>query len=57
MHRTRTGFGRLIEFGADVIVECAGKPESFKIAFESLRKDGAVLLTGMLGGLIDESTE
>jgi hypothetical protein len=33
MNGTRTGFRRLIEFGADFIVECAGKPESFKIAF------------------------
>jgi hypothetical protein len=35
MHRTRTGFEGLVEFGADAIVECAGKPESFKIAFEN----------------------
>jgi hypothetical protein len=35
MHRTRTGFGRLVEFGADAIVACTAKPESLKIAFEN----------------------
>ena len=54
--RTWTGTRRLNEFNADVIFEYAGKPESFLIAFESVRKSGSVSLTGMLGGLIDEWT-
>jgi alcohol dehydrogenase len=35
--------------GADVVVECAGTPDSFKIAFDSVRKGGAVSLMGMWG--------
>jgi alcohol dehydrogenase len=36
-------------YGADVVVECAGTPDSFKIAFESVRKGGSVSLMGMWG--------
>jgi len=36
-------------YGADVVVECAGTPESFKIAFDSVRKGGSVSLMGMWG--------
>lgn len=36
-------------YGADVVVECAGNPEAFKIAFESVRKGGSVSLMGMWG--------
>jgi alcohol dehydrogenase len=36
-------------YGADVVVECAGNPESFKIAFDSVRKGGSVSLMGMWG--------
>lgn len=36
-------------YGADVVVECAGNPEAFSIAFESVRKGGAVSLMGMWG--------
>lgn len=36
-------------YGADVVVECAGTPDSFKIAFDSVRKGGAVSLMGMWG--------
>jgi alcohol dehydrogenase len=35
--------------GADGGVECAGNPEAFKIAFESVRKGGSVSLMGMWG--------
>ena len=53
---TWTGFGRLVEFSAGVIFECADKPESFQTAFVSVRKGGPASLTGRLGGLINEST-
>ena len=36
-------------YGADVVVECAGTPDSFKIAFDSVRKGGSVSLMGMWG--------
>jgi len=36
-------------YGADVVVECAGTPASFKIAFDSVRKGGSVSLMGMWG--------
>lgn len=36
-------------YGADVVVECAGTPESFKLAFDSVRKGGSVSLMGMWG--------
>ncbi|MBW2412681.1 MAG: alcohol dehydrogenase catalytic domain-containing protein [Deltaproteobacteria bacterium] len=36
-------------YGADVVVECAGTPESFQIAFDSVRKGGSVSLMGMWG--------
>jgi alcohol dehydrogenase len=40
-------------YGADVVVECAGNPEAFKIAFESVRKGGSVSLMGMWGKPIE----
>ena len=40
-------------YGADVVVECAGKPDSFKIAFDSVRKGGSVSLMGMWGEPIE----
>jgi alcohol dehydrogenase len=40
-------------YGADVVVECAGTPDSFKIAFESVRKGGSVSLMGMWGEPIE----
>jgi len=36
-------------YGADVVVECAGTPDSFNIAFNSVRKGGSVSLMGMWG--------
>jgi len=36
-------------YGADVVVECVGTPEAFQIAFDSVRKGGAVSLMGMWG--------
>jgi alcohol dehydrogenase len=36
-------------YGVDVVVECAGTPDSFKIAFDSVRKGGSVSLMGMWG--------
>lgn len=40
-------------YGADVVVECAGTPDSFKIAFDSVRKGGSVSLMGMWGEPIE----
>jgi alcohol dehydrogenase len=40
-------------YGADIVVECAGTPESFKIAFDSVRKGGSVSLMGMWGEPIE----
>jgi alcohol dehydrogenase len=36
-------------YGADVVVECVGTPEAFQIAFDCVRKGGAVSLMGMWG--------
>ena len=36
-------------YGADVVVECVGTPEAFQLAFDCVRKGGAVSLMGMWG--------
>jgi alcohol dehydrogenase len=36
-------------YGADVVVECVGTPETFQLAFDCVRKGGAVSLMGMWG--------
>ena len=40
-------------YGADVVVECVGTPEAFQIAFDSVRKGGAVSLMGMWGDPVE----